>query len=304
MLEGRLLEPGWVVKQPRLHMNFASGHSLPPLLLHPRVGSGVSRALFVSVRDASHFGRQSQASWRWVSQALMTFPAQQRALGRIVSYKTDLWIGFSFPSQPSTKEQQVLPPNKMTKSVTQMGWLSTVSGAVCRTHAIPSVLQEPGYSPEAPACFTPHPKIPHGQDALPEARLVHSLGRKTYLCSEGVSPGGQCPINLCERGSLADAKLSSARSGALGHPRGTRVGRARGAEGTGLCVGGSRVGAPEAWGCALQRAQDVQLAGLQGQGVQEGAQGRAPGCPLQLRAGCTSGRGGAHIWAALEGRGG
>lgn len=182
-----------LVKQRQLNMNFASGHSSPPLLLHPRVGSGVSRALLVPARDASHFGSNHQASWRCVSQALMTFPAQQRALGRIVSYKTDLWIGFSFPSQPSTKEQQVLPPNKMTKPVTQMGWLSTASGAMCRTHAIPNVLQEGGHSPEAPACFISHPKIPHGQETLPEGGLSHSLGRKTHLCWEGCAQVGSTP---------------------------------------------------------------------------------------------------------------
>lgn len=44
----------------------------------------------------------------------MIFAARQHALGRIVSYKTDLWTIFSFPSQPSTEEQQVLSPNKMT----------------------------------------------------------------------------------------------------------------------------------------------------------------------------------------------
>lgn len=77
-----------------------------------------------------------------------------------------------------------------------MGWLSTVSGAMCHTHAIPNVLQERVYSPEAPACFIPHPQIPHEQETLPESRLLQSPGRKMYLCSEGVNPGGQCPINL------------------------------------------------------------------------------------------------------------
>lgn len=131
----------------------------------------------------------------------MTFPAQQRALGRIVSYKTDLWIGFSFPLQPSTKEQQVLPPNKMTKSVTQMGWLSTVSGGMCHTHAIPNVLQEWGYSPEAPACFIPHPKIPHGHETCLRVDFYTPLGEKRICARRGCARVGRPPtIFICECG--------------------------------------------------------------------------------------------------------
>lgn len=76
---------------------FAPGCSLSPLLLHPRVGSGTSSALFLQGGQQGVpriSGGRHPASRRWVSQALLTFPAQQRALGRIASCKTDLWIGF------------------------------------------------------------------------------------------------------------------------------------------------------------------------------------------------------------------
>lgn len=138
-------------------------------------------------------GGSHQASW--LSQALMTFPAQQRALGRIVSYKTDLWIGFSFPSQPSTKEQQVLPPNKMTKSVTQMGRLSTASGAVCRAHAIPNVCErrEGGVTVlKLPPASSRTPKFPMGRRPCLRADFYTAL-REKHISAQRGEPGRPAP---------------------------------------------------------------------------------------------------------------
>lgn len=103
--------------------------------LHPWVG-----AWSCGTRSAPGSGA---GSWCCLSQGLSTFPAQRHALGRIVSCKTDLWIGSSFPSQPNTKEQQVLAINKMT--TVSLRW----AGPVYCAHAIPEALQE-GSSPPPP----------------------------------------------------------------------------------------------------------------------------------------------------------
>lgn len=89
-------------------------------------------AWFCGARSAPGSG-----AWSWccLSQGLSTFPAQQHALGRIVSCKTDLWIGSSFPPRPNAKEQQVLTVNKMT--TVSFRW----AGPVCCAHAIPEAMQ-------------------------------------------------------------------------------------------------------------------------------------------------------------------
>lgn len=187
----------------------------------------------------------------------MTFAEQQCALGRIVSYKTDLWIGFSFPSQPSTKEQQVLAPNKMTT-------VSDADGLALRGE--PSHVPHPRQSRapargavatlQLPPASPRTPNFPTGRRCCPRVDFYTPLG-ETDLCSERVSCGGQRPVKLYMGetlyGSVVNWQMpitppAPLKSGALSYPHSTSVGREQagsqgavtwGAEGAGL----QRVGA-------------------------------------------------------------